>query len=140
MAEIAQGAKQEFWRPPIESAAAESAHAELVEACDQCGSEFMVGSRFCHKCGASRAESSVAQLRGTSILPFATLGRRLGLPMAALLAFLAGIACLVGAATVGIVFSARTVLDWQAVQLWRIEWLLGAVAAFVAGCLLRPKR
>jgi len=28
-------------------------------------------------------------------------------------------------------------IDWQAVQLWRIEWLLGAVAAFVAGCLLK---
>jgi hypothetical protein len=29
------------------------------------------------------------------------------------------------------------VLDWQAIQLWRIEWLLGAAAAFVAGCLLK---
>jgi len=31
------------------------------------------------------------------------------------------------------------VLDWQAIQLWRIEWLLGAVAAFVAGCVLNKK-
>jgi len=34
-------------------------------------------------------------------------------------------------------FTAATVLDWQAVQLWRIEWLLGAAVAFVAGILLK---
>jgi hypothetical protein len=28
-------------------------------------------------------------------------------------------------------------LDWQAVQLWRIEWLLGATASFLAGILLK---
>ena len=37
---------------------------------------------------------------------------------------------MVGALTVSVFFSARTVLDWQAIQLWRIEWLLAAVAAF----------
>jgi hypothetical protein len=31
----------------------------------------------------------------------------------------------------------RTAVDWQAIQLWRIEWLLGAVAAFIAGALLK---
>jgi hypothetical protein len=45
--------------------------------------------------------------------------------------------CVVGALAVSVFFSARTVLDWQAIQLWRIEWLLAAVAAFVAGCLLK---
>jgi hypothetical protein len=141
MGEIAQSAKHGFWRPPIETANPGSVQTALVETCDQCESEFIVGSRFCHSCGASRAESSVARDQsGTSIFPFASLGRRLHLPMPALLAFMVGIVCLIGAATVGIVFSARTVLDWQAVQLWRIEWLLGAVAAFVAGCLLKPRR
>jgi hypothetical protein len=38
---------------------------------------------------------------------------------------------------VSVFFSVRTALDWQAIQLWRIEWLLAAVAAFVAGCALR---
>jgi hypothetical protein len=36
-----------------------------------------------------------------------------------------------------VIFSPRTALDWQAIQLWRIEWLLGSVAAFGAGCLLK---
>ena len=37
----------------------------------------------------------------------------------------------------GLVYTAATVLDWQAVQIWRIEWLLAAIAAFLAGILLR---
>lgn len=70
---------------------------------------------------------------------FAGAAERLGISSAAFVAFLAGIACLIGALGVGIIFSARTVLDWQAVQLWRIEWLLGAVAMFAAGCLLKRR-
>ncbi len=44
---------------------------------------------------------------------------------------------MVGALAVSVFFSGQTALDWQAIQLWRIEWLLAAVAAFVAGCLLK---
>jgi len=56
---------------------------------------------------------------------------------ATLAAFLAGMICLVGAVGVGLIFSVQTTLDWQAVQLWRIEWLLGATASFLAGILLK---
>jgi hypothetical protein len=141
MGEIAQSAKHGFWRPPIDVATSDVVQTTFVESCDQCDTEFIVGSRFCHHCGAARPESSVSALEsGTSIFPFASLGKRLQLPLPALVAFMVGIVCLIGAATVGIVFSARTLLDWQAVQLWRIEWLLGAVAAFVAGCVLKPRR
>ncbi len=65
------------------------------------------------------------------------LGERLGLTTPALIAFLVGLLCLLGALAVSLVFSVRTALDWQAIQVWRIEWLLGAVAAFAAGCLLK---
>jgi hypothetical protein len=34
-------------------------------------------------------------------------------------------------------YTAATVLDWQAVQIWRIEWLLASAAAFLAGILLK---
>ena len=57
--------------------------------------------------------------------------------MPAVIAFLLGVFCVVGALAVSVFFSARTALDWQAIQLWRIEWLLAAVAAFVAGLLLK---
>jgi hypothetical protein len=36
-----------------------------------------------------------------------------------------------------LVFTATTVLDWQAVQVWRIEWLLAAAVAFLAAILLK---
>jgi hypothetical protein len=141
MAEAAQSAQHSFWRPPKATPEA-GPQPQLVETCDRCATEFIIGSRFCYNCGATRPESSEAirfQQR-TGISPLANLGKRLGLSTAPLIAFLFGIACIIGAAAVGFVFSARTPLDWQAIQLWRIEWLLGAVAAFVAGCLLRPAR
>ena len=44
------------------------------------------------------------------------------------------------AVATGFVYTAATVLDWQAVQVWRIEWLLGAIAMFAAGVLLKRRR
>lgn len=149
MAEVVQGthtqaqrAQHDFWRPPHENTTHEAgSQQQLEEACDRCGTEFIVGSRFCHNCGAIRPESSeTIRFQRTGIFPFASLGRRLALSTGALIAFLLGIVCVIGAAAVGFVFSANTLLDWQAVQVWRIELLLGAVAAFVAGCLFRPAR
>jgi len=67
----------------------------------------------------------------------ASLGERLGLTAAATIPFLVGLLCGLAALTVGVFFSARTLLDWQAIQLWRIEWLLAAIAAFVVGLLLK---
>src|SRR5438876_6184757 len=62
---------------------------------------------------------------------------RIGLPTSSLVAFIIGVGCVLGAITVGLIFTAQTVLDWQAVQVWRIEWLLGSAAAFLAGILLK---
>ena len=144
MAEAAHSAQHEFWRPPMPAATSAVGHAEMVDACDRCGTEFIVDSRFCHTCGAGRADlhpSAAARLREKVTLDhFMELGQSLGLSTAAFIAFGIGVLCLLGALGVGLAFSARTMLDWQAVQLWRIEWLLGAVAAFVAGCLLKKKR
>jgi hypothetical protein len=150
MAELAEQAQHEFWRPPMQAAAAEPAmRAERVEACDRCGTEFIVGSRFCHTCGALRpgsAQASRAWLKtglkmvGAAAKGFAGLGEQLGLPTASFLAFLAGACCVLGALAVGVIFSTQKLIDWQAVQMWRIEWLLGAIAMFAAGVLLKRSR
>jgi len=142
MAEAAQHAQHEFWRPPMMQAATDPiglTDTDLVQACDRCGTEFIVGSRFCHSCGSGRAGVvPTSRLREKITLAhFTGLAERLELSTAAFIAFVAGIACVLAAAAVGVVFSTQRVIDWQAVQLWRIEWLLGAVAAFVAGCLLK---
>jgi cytosine/uracil/thiamine/allantoin permease len=55
-----------------------------------------------------------------------------------MIAFLVGLGCILAATLVGTLYTVETTLDFQAIQLWRIEWLAGAVAAFVAGILLKP--
>src|SRR6266487_1346357 len=60
MAEVAQGTQQEFWRPPThrmaDEAAIESSVPTMAEACPRCGTEFLLGSRFCHSCGGRRPD------------------------------------------------------------------------------------
>ena len=139
MGELANQVQHEFWRPPVQSAVSEPAVTEFIETCRRCGTEFIVGSRFCHACGVTRPEqyaaSRILELPGLVELSF--LGERLGLNVASLIAFIAGTVCIIGALAMGVVFSARTVLDWQAIQIWRVEWLLGAIAAFGAARLLK---
>ena len=139
MGEVANHVQHEFWRPPIQVASDAAASHEFIETCRRCGTEFIVSSRFCHACGVTRPElngaSRVMEIPGLAEL--SVLGEKLGLTTAALIAFLVGVVCVVGALTVGVVFGTRTLLDWQAIQVWRIEWLLGAISAFVAGSLLK---
>jgi hypothetical protein len=121
-----------------ESVASRGRSDERSATCG-CGTEFIVSSLYCHACGASRPDlgAGVRTLEIPGLAELVALGERLGLTTPALIAFLIGVLCVVGALAVSVFFSARTLLDWQAIQLWRIEWLLGAVAAFVAGCLLK---
>jgi hypothetical protein len=137
MAEVADQAQHEFWRPPL-LANTPVIKLERSGTCTHCGSEFIVSSIFCHSCGAKRPPLNSAQtMEVPGLAELTALGDRLGLTVPAATAFVLGALCLIGALAVGILFSARTALDWQAIQLWRIEWLVGAVAAFVAGCLLK---
>jgi len=59
-----------------------------------------------------------------------------GLPLPSLISFLIGLGCVVAALLVGLL-TAKTLVDWQAIQFYRVEWLLAATASFVAGILLR---
>jgi len=137
MADVVRDAQHEFWRPPV--VAAEAARPGMVEVCDGCSSEFMVGSLFCHVCGMSR-EVRTSTAHWTLYLQFHNIKRALGLSTAALIAFVAGMACLVMAAVaVSIIYSVQTFNDFQAVQSYRMQWLLGAIAAFTAGLLLKKR-
>ena len=69
-------------------------------------------------------------------LHFHEIRTRIGLPTASLIAFVFGLVCVAGALMVGLL-TAKTFNDWQAIQMYRIEWLLAATAAFVAGILLK---
>jgi len=145
----------------------------MAEACPRCGTEFLLGSRFCHCCGGHRPdaisetakadaaafarlwEKAVTRTRSaiaaipwnrmwSKVRPSAWLHylhleeiqRWIGLSTASLIAFAIGLGCLACALLLGL-FTAKTPVDWQAVQFYRVEWLLAATASFVAGILLK---
>ena len=108
--------------------------------CARCGADYTPGAHFCHICGserekrlslASKSEAATHAVVSTNLL------EQLGLTLASLIFFLLGIGCMLAAALTGFIFKADTLVDWQAVQLWRIEWLLAASAAMLAGILLK---
>lgn len=138
MSDVVHGSQQEFWRPPV----IQDNSSALAEACRRCGTEFMVGAAFCHICGTLRHRSGVSPATGWlqhfelfRNLEFATIKRWFGLPLAALCAFLVGAAFLLVALSVGLLNS-----DFEAIQLWRIQWLMAACAAFLAGILLKSRK
>ena len=140
MGDVVQNADREFWRAPAVPVVESSAN--IAEACPGCGTEFIMGAGFCHVCGANRhklTSASVANRSWTRLFEFHYIQAQIGLPTLSLIAFLSGAVCTLAALLVGFVFSVNTVLDWQAVQVWRIEWLLAAAAAFLAGILLKSQ-
>jgi hypothetical protein len=143
MADVVPDAQHEFWQRPLVAAGA--ARPGLVEVCEGCATEFMVGSLFCHVCGASREARPSTAAHWALYLQFHNIKCALGLSTASLVAFVVGSACLLMAAVaVGMIYSVQTFNDFQAVQSYRMQWLLGAIAAFAAGLLLKkspdPKR
>jgi len=174
MDEAVQNTGQEFWRSPtvlqpLVEATVPAQVAYATEACAECGSEFMIGARFCHTCGLrrpamesgvdaaavtglwnrnsawmrGRAEWLAASCRKVSFpewlryLHFHEIQRWVGLSTAALVAFFVGLGCVLGAIGVSLFYRASNLAEFQAIQLWRIEWLLAATASFVAGILLK---
>jgi len=175
MSEVIQNTGQEFWRSPtvLEPLVETTAPLPLLyaaESCADCGSEFMIGARFCHTCGLRRPKRadaasdarivaglwtrSIARLREgvasastvwhkisfpswLQYLHFHEIQRWVGLPTAPLIAFIIGLGCVFGAVGVSLFYRASNLAEFQAIQMWRIEWLLGATASFVAGILLK---
>lgn len=141
MSEVVHNSAQEFWRPPVLAALPAQ---DRAGACDRCATEFMIGARFCHQCGTARAGKMPAAanhwfqyLEFFKALELHRLQARVALPTASFVAFLAGMGCVLAAIMVGLIYSAQNLADFQAIQLWRIEWLLAALVAFGAGILLK---
>lgn len=174
MAELAHGTQPEFWRPPSPRAEEDTKldmATSMAEACPRCGTEYLLGSHFCHSCGGRRPEAASASAKedaasvarfwreavhlvhatASSValdrikfpdwlryLSFHEIKSRIGLSTASLISFLVGLGCIAGALLVGFL-TAKTLAEWQAIQFYRVEWLLGATAAFVAGILLKKE-
>jgi hypothetical protein len=67
MSEVIQDTQQEFWRPPTPALASDIVVREAIptmaETCARCGTEFLLGSRFCHSCGGRRPEATRQPVR-----------------------------------------------------------------------------
>jgi hypothetical protein len=166
MSDVVDHTQQEFWRPPVLEVANTptlTVISPAAAACSRCGTEFMIGSHFCHACGTQRPLQSTLNvpdywqeklawlqtaktdlLQGNLLFPgwlrylhFHEIKRCVGLPTAAFVSFMIGLGCVAGAIGVGMVYKASNMAEFQAVQMWRIEWLLAATASFVAGILLK---
>jgi len=146
MAEVMKNAeeRQEYWRPAVDEAHTRGAdHALNMPAaiCENCGTDYALGARFCHVCGSERDPRLNSPSRWRSgmsrWLDIEVIKSGLGLSTGSIIFFFIGLVCTIAAAVTGLVFSATTLLDWQAVQMWRVEWLLAATAAFAGGVLLK---
>ena len=136
--------RQEFWKPVVAPRLEVAAAGEApITACGHCGASLAGGSSFCPACGADCQVADDSLQTGTGGLAswpeLAALRRWLGRTTSSFVALVLGCACIVAAVITGFVFNATTLVDWQAIQLWRIEWLLAAIAILLAGVLLKKK-
>src|SRR5438477_10056341 len=117
MSEVVHNVQQEYWRPPAQPPrvveSTPSMRGQLT--CEQCGTEFVMGSRFCHVCGGEREPLVGAGSKSwAEILDFTRIREALGLSIGSLIAFFVGIVCTIAAVATGFMFTAATGLDWQA--------------------------
>lgn len=135
---------QEYWRSPNPEIMRLVKPVAAAAPCWHCGADYSPGAHFCHVCGSER-EKRLAVPAPAPEMPvhrvdLFELRQRLGLSIASVVFFLIGIGCMIAAALTGFIYKADTLVDWQAIQLWRIEWLLAASAAMLAGILLKRSR
>src|SRR5215475_11895790 len=106
--------RQEFWKPAVAPRQEAAAAPTTEQVCQECGTDFVLGSRFCHVCGSGR-QASMAQAPANDLsswLDFAGLREALGQSTASLVALILGCACVIAAIVTGFVFNATTLLDW----------------------------
>ncbi len=123
-------------QPSQQQPYAESQSAYL--SADLLSSDFFVK-------GAAKLRATAAGIRWRRValpawvqyLHFHQIKRWIGLPTPSLIAFFIGLGCVAGAVGVSLIYKPQNFVDFQAIQMWRIEWLLAATASFVAGILLK---
>ena len=138
---MAQSLRQEYWRPPNPEVVRTGCSPVRFDAlCSHCGAEYQAGARFCHICGSDRDPPAAGSVKAPDFCRRLGPGdspQRLGLSVSCLVFFLIGMVCIGAALLTGLIYRADSLSEWQAIQVWRIEWLLGAAAALLAGILLK---
>ena len=141
MSEAVREANKEYWRPANVVAARLIQPLTTPILCRECETEYSPGANFCHVCGTERDQQTDTQTKLTwaQLVDMEVIRKLLGLSWGSLVFFIMGLTFMLGALLTGFVYRVSTALDWQAVQMWRIEWLLAAAAAMLAGILLKKR-
>jgi hypothetical protein len=145
MADFTKELSQEYWRPaptPGNQFQPQGFQTHSHEAfCTGCGTQYPAGARFCHVCGLGREEDLHAQKRIPIVdwLSFDWLREQLGLSTISLVLVLAATVFMLATVMTGLVYNTSAIAEWQAVQTWRIEWLLATVVALLAAILFKEK-
>ena len=141
MAQAIRSGSSEYWRPAKPEVVRIVEPTSVRGTCWRCGTEYSTSARFCHMCGSERDPRTPARtpLSLSNLLDPATLRRQIGLSLPCLLMFAIALACSMAAVLTATLYSAENMTDWQAIQIWRIEWLLGAMVALLAGILLKRR-
>jgi hypothetical protein len=124
---------QEYWRP-ADPDVARAIDVTVKEAfCWNCGTPYSAAAAYCQACGSARTA-------GPQVVPAAgrkTAALRLRLPLGSLVFLIVGLGCFAAALLTGAIYRTDTLVDWQAVQVWRVEWLLAGCGAMLAAIVLR---
>ena len=138
MPQPAGSSSQDYWRPPNPEVMRLVVPSQDASPCSRCGGDFAAGAHFCHICGSQRdpragthAADAHHDLSDRHARPASRLSG------ASLICFSLAIVCIVAAALTGVVYKTQTLADWQAVQIWRVEWLLAAAVGLLAAILLK---
>lgn len=143
MAEYTRQTVEEYWRPaPVAGGSFERRGLQATAStatCTICGTPYLAGARFCHLCGLSR-EPVLHKMKWSLLGDWMDLeGIRERTGLSAISLVLAGVAviCLMATVMTGLVYNTTSLAEWQAVQTWRIEWLLASVAALLGALLFK---
>lgn len=148
-----------YWKPvldyePWEDQKPDSSHTDSTgthtqvpakppvrhDLCHHCGAEFVVDSPYCRMCGRARDDASLPSKARSNFLDLGAIRMRLGLSVSAMVCLVVGLLCVGSAIATGFIYTAGTFVDWQAIQVWRSEWLIAAGVAFVCGILLNGRK
>src|SRR3954469_6451100 len=99
--------RQEFWRPAQEQL---QAAPTSVPMCARCGADYVIGSRFCHVCGAGRDERARSQSSTftNKLKMIAHVPELLNLSIASTVLFALGAFCAAASIAIGFIYSAQT--------------------------------
>jgi hypothetical protein len=107
--------------------------ASADTSCKKCGTDLKLGAEFCHVCGRWVFGSNLSRLiRGTREALAHT-----GIELPVLICMMTAAIFAVISLFVGIRIDPKTIGEWQVIQYWRIEWLLGAIVMLLFGVLLK---